>query len=86
MEPTKTWSWSVSMNNDCMSHEQLVTSRGFTITYNNQCGRSISGSVSGIGYTQTEKSRSIALALQFPQDPGPRVEVYILAEKWYVEM
>ena len=52
MEPTKTWSWSVSMNNDCMSHEQLVTSRGFTITYNNQCGRSISGSVSGIGYTQ----------------------------------
>ena len=35
---------------------------------------------------KTEKSRSIALALQFPQDPGPRVEVYILAEKWYVEM
>ena len=51
-EPTKTWSWLAYPNNDCMSHGQLVTSRGFTIKYNNQCGRSISGSVNGIGYTQ----------------------------------
>lgn len=35
---------------------------------------------------KTEKSRSIALALQFPQDLEARVEVCILAEKWYVEM
>lgn len=39
-----------------------------------------------IGIHKTEKSRSIALALQFPQDLEARVEVCILAEKWYVEM
>ena len=35
-EPTKTWSWSVSMNNDCMSHEQLVTSNGIGYTQNGE--------------------------------------------------
>lgn len=83
---TKTWSWSVSMNNDCMSHKQLVTSRGFTITYNNQCGRSISGSVSGIGYTQNGEEQVNSASFTIPIGSRPRVEVYILAEKWYVEM
>ena len=72
MEPTKTWSWSVSMNNDCMSHEQLVTSRGFTITYNNQCGRSISGSVSGIGYTQNGEEQVYSASFTIPAGSGPK--------------
>ena len=70
MEPTKTWSWSVSMNNDCMSHGQLVTSRGFTITYNNQCGRSISGSVSGIGYTQNGEEQVNSASFTIPAGSG----------------
>ena len=74
------------MNNDCMSHEQLVTSRGFTITYNNQCGRSISGSVSGVGYTQNGEEQVNSASFTIPQDLEARVEVCILAEKWYVEM
>ena len=71
-EPTKTWSWSVSMNNDCMSHEQLVTSRGFTITYNNQCGRSISGSVSGIGYTQNGEEQVNSASFTIPAGSGTK--------------
>ena len=72
VEPTKTWSWSVSMNNDCMSHEQLVTSRGFTITYNNQCGRSISGSVSGIGYTQNGEEQVNSASFTIPAGSGTK--------------
>ena len=72
MEPTKTWSWSVYMNNDCMSHEQLVTSRGFTITYNNQCGRSISGSVSGIGYTQNGEEQVNSASFTIPAGSGTK--------------
>ena len=68
----KTWSWSVSMNNDCMSHEQLVTSRGFTITYNNQCGRSISGSVSGVGYTQNGEEQVNSASFTIPAGSGSK--------------
>ena len=32
MEPTKTWSWSVSMNNDCMSHGQTVTAGSTSVS------------------------------------------------------
>ena len=72
VEPTKTWSWSVSMNNDCMSHEQLVISRGFTITYNNQCGRSISGSVSGVGYTQNGEEQVNSASFTIPPGSGSK--------------
>ncbi len=70
--PAKTWSWSVSMNNDCMSHEQLVTSRGFTITYNNQCGKSISGSVSGVGYTQNGEEQVNSASFTIPSGSGSK--------------
>ena len=68
----KTWSWSVSMNNDCISHGQLVTSRGFTITYNNQCGRSISGSVSGVGYTQNGEEQVNSASFTIPAGSGSK--------------
>jgi hypothetical protein len=61
-----------NMNNDCMSHEQLVTSRGFTITYNNQCGRSISGSVSGIGYTQNGEEQVNSASFTIPAGSGTK--------------
>ena len=69
------------MNNDCMSHEQPVTSRGFTITYNNQCGRPIFGSVRGVGYTRNGEVQVNSASFTIPQGSGSnRGNVYFSRE------
>ena len=72
MEPTKTWSWFVHASDGCLSHEQLVTSREFIITYNNQCGRSISGFVHGIGYTQNGEELINSASFTIPAGSGTK--------------
>lgn len=72
MGPTETWSWGVSVNNDCVDDEKLVTSRGFTIVYNNQCNRAIGGSVRGIGYTPNGEEQVSSASVIIPAGIGTK--------------
>ena len=49
-----------------------IGERGFTITYNNQCGRSISGSVSGVGYTQNGEEQVNSASFTIPAGSGSK--------------
>ena len=44
----------------------------YEVSYNNQCGRSISGSVSGIGYTQNGEEQVNSASFTIPAGSGSK--------------
>ena len=44
----------------------------YEVSYNNQCGRSISGSVSGIGYTQNGEEQVNSASFTIPAGSGTK--------------
>ena len=44
----------------------------YEVSYNNQCGRSISGSVSGVGYTQNGEEQVNSASFTIPAGSGSK--------------
>ena len=44
----------------------------YEVSYNNQCGRSISGSVSGVGYTQNGEEQVNSASFTIPAGSGTK--------------